>query len=561
MAPSAAGAGPRLRSWLSLSLLARAGSKAIEATVRKINGMPAVEVLRLGAGLQPMDVDDDLRRPLPSLTGATVVRSVGQASVGRGHDPIGPSTRTPQPQPALGVSIDVGAPAQRLAVALDTTGGTTWLMRLGPHDLADDVALYRPLGSLTARHVTASERRPVESVPLAPLAPRSVLVGHVVADLISLAGVTVPRQRLLLAKRDERLPAAVWGWAVAGVLGLGVRAGACRNAAPPFLESWRTVWINGPAGDAWDPVAAALQDEEVGDAGPAANQRLPPPMLSIWPEARPKVANASATKLWLGHGSIHGAAWTSLSSSAGAGWAAEGHVSASDVVGASNVRRRWVARLLIDTTTPFLGVPARHFSELLFALLPNSTAEYCWWHQVAELGVQVRCECSAAARAGLVTIEVAGRALVLGAADIFVKPMGGDAGAAEACVALLRPVAEPGDVWRLGEPFLARHAVTLDYGRRRLGFAPPLPPQPVVPVGIVEELRGSVALPYHSESNDIGRTMLAVAPDIAFWMLVSLALAALLRGVAGRQLGLMTSQRDYLAVAMAPPLSDEDLST
>lgn len=459
---------------------------------------PVLKVMRL-TQWQPAPAKESERRPIVSLTAAVAVREAGSKKL------------TPLAAPAFAVNVGVGHPQQNLTLALDTTSGTSWLLELGVQKYKGElhgISLYSPLGSSTAQYIEAAELRPRVQVSLAPVIPHEALVGRVVEDNVQLAGAVVPRQPLVLA---ERVPSSVLSWTVAGVLGLGIQS----SVTAPLIDSWKNGWIAGPTGISASPTQLALRDTSFLDS--AGTHRLPPPVLSIWPEA----AMVSRTApMWLGLGEIPGTMWVPLSSTSAA-WATDGYVSVAIDQGHQE-HQRWAARLLVDTTTPCMGVPARHMARLVHTMLPSIAVDLCWWHATETFGLQIQCECSIVGHIHAMNFEIAGHWLSLTANNLFIADDSG-----RVCTAMLEPLSEPGNIWRLGAPFLHQYGVTLDSPRQRLGFAPP--PIPDLST-VIQDIHGTIGLgdatstAFHLPvSNAIIFSPLAALPLLAIASLLLLA--------------------------------------
>jgi hypothetical protein len=427
---------------------------------------PSVEMRCVGEW-RAVSVDKEDRKALSELTDIAVVKAAGKPQV-----PY---------RPKYVLTLSVGRPPQQIEVAVDTSSGSTWLLELGAqsfHGELQDVAFYRALESRTARFIEAAELSPRVHVALGPLAARGVdVVGRIIADDVQLADLRIPSQPLIIG---EKAPESVKSWHLGGSLGLGLRS----DASAPLVDAWRSAWMEPPdQGNASNPTDAAIQSQPLPKGG-ARGHHMPRPIISIWPQLKPITASPSeqvqATRPWiglrLGLGSLQGVAWSSLLNDA-AGWATDGYVSVATPPEkvtvatwqrATSLSSRWPGRLLVDTASPFLGVPARRFASFVLSLIPPHMIQYCWWSSSPASGLQVQCDCSAVVETRQVAVEVANIILPLGARELWQNDARG-----EVCTALLKALQEPIETWRLGEPFLRRHAVTLDMPRSRLGFSPP----------------------------------------------------------------------------------------
>eukprot|EP00747_Dinoflagellata_sp_TGD_P182138 gnl/TRDRNA2_/TRDRNA2_36253_c0_seq1.p1 gnl/TRDRNA2_/TRDRNA2_36253_c0~~gnl/TRDRNA2_/TRDRNA2_36253_c0_seq1.p1 ORF type:complete len:541 (-),score=62.01 gnl/TRDRNA2_/TRDRNA2_36253_c0_seq1:94-1716(-) len=524
---------------LWLSAIAHADPQVLQ-----MGGIPAVEVkhYRFWHPKAALRLE---RQPMEYLTAAKVIRSFDRNEV-------------KWPVPPLAIEVSVGHPKQTLMLALDTTSGTTWLVEVSAQTYADElkgVLLYRCLGSSTAQYVKTAELRPRVHVLLDSFVSNGELVGRVTTDTVAVAGAVVPRQPLVLA---EKVPAAVRAWRVAGSFGLGVRS----TSTAPIANTWHKAWIDGPASFYKDPMEEALRDtdDNVIARGGTSSGRLPAPVFSLWPT----VGGGSNASMWLGVGYIPGIAWASLSTAA-SGWAAEGHVGVQNAEGGP---RRWLARLLIDSTTPFIGVPMRHFADFTSAILPSAIARLCWWHAPENSWVQVQCDCNAVDHGNEMRFEVAGRTLPVTAADLFSYEL-----APEACAALFVPLSEPDEIWRLGAPFLKRHAVILDVPRNRLGFADPPPPPLVDVMSRRREFEGKYSLWTSHSAGDIvpASPSDSVAQGFSPFLVAGFALflvAAAVVALPRNTLGLATRREGgeqvplpghgWVPVATSPPCDEED---
>jgi len=500
----------------------------------------------------------------------------------------------PATTPMFAVSVGVGHPRQDIELALDTSSGVFWLLEVGAQAFAGEfanVALYRSLGSDTANYITAAELRPRVHLALTPDGPNAVdIVGRIIADGISVAGVGIPMQPLVLA---EHLPQSVKAWHLGGSLGLGLRS----DAAVPLVDTWRAAWME-PAelGNASTPAEAARKSQVGGPSsqkGQIANLQLhiTRPILSIWPEAEvisPLVSTSATQQLqsarpWarlrLGMGSLPGTIWAPLLSDA-AGWAVDGHVSVggqppalarSTKPGDAWARPppgRFGGRLLVDSTSPFLGVPAKRFASLILALVPPSIVRYCWWINGPASGLQVQCRCPAVGKMNQVRVEVGGLSLPLGARELWQSDVEGNV-----CTALIRAVQEPMATWHLGEPFLRRYAVTLDLAGARLGFS--APPPPGLDTSVKEDL-GSQSIGFgFSEDPPVGLggqllatfvSTLGVSNFLPALVLIMLSVLVMVSITVMRSRGLIwlhgrADQDGWRSVALYPACADEEYCT